>query len=201
MKWSPGCGCCGGGGCFTNCPTPLGLDVVWSTATVSGCSCSGRLSNNLRQANSNLWFAPTLCRAQWETGWICCSETSPGVYSFSAFVLEASITKGIGWFNLDIVTISGHHSATITDTGSGTGDPCTKNWLLFITTSNQTIDGWTMSGVNYLQKSRPYSASQAEPNCYTSGTHTLTPGTDVDNTGGSGENICALPTNIDLVIP
>lgn len=157
------CSCCN---CWP-CAFPVGIDITWDTTIINGCDCDFHGITQLREANSSRWFedglgsdeeAVTECFARWDFAEICCTE-SYGTYDFAILVywvlLELFSNRAA-----EITFFTGRQTASIS--GGGTGDPCTKNWTLFGTAHgtgtppNQTIDGWTMSGIKWATTRVPY---------------------------------------------
>lgn len=174
------CHCCK---CW-DCDFPAGVDVTWAVNVLpDGCDCNFPATTQLRRSNSSRWFEDGLgpdpeafwgCFARWDFTEVCCSESSPGVYDFSVIVYWVIID--LLQKNSDVRIFTGRQTQTITDSGSGTGDPCTKDWTLFRTAyvgssigdspPDETIDGWTSDNIKYAYTKSNYRKNRE--NCPTS---------------------------------
>lgn len=215
MKWSPGCECCDDP-CW-DCDFPIGVDLTWDTTVISSCDCDFPTTGQLRVANSNRWFddglgsddeADTDCFARWDFAEICCSDDDEdGTYDFAVLVywviIDLTVPKAV-----TVRVFSGRQTASIS--GGGTGAPCTKNWDLFVTSHgtgtppNQTIDGWTMSGIKWARTIAPYSHTFSE--CPSSDQLIVAGTLDQDHRPRNGFPIplpiahCATPANLTFKI-
>lgn len=219
MGWfgpSGDCGCCGG--CW-ECSFLAGVDITWDTTTLNSCDCDFPTTGALRQGNSSRWFddglgadddAITECFARWDFAKVCCADNGDGTYDFAVLVYWVIIDL----YNTPARTVkvsvfSGRQIGTIT--GSGTGDPCTKDWTLFRTSHgtgappNETIDGWTMGSIKWARVIIPHDHSYSSCPSAAS-TQNIVGGTqDVQYRPSGGFPVplpiayCTLPTNLDVV--
>lgn len=206
------CSCCG---CWP-CDFPLGVDITWDTTIIDGCDCDFHGTTELREGNASRWFNDGLgsdpdavladCFARWDFAEVCCTEVY-GNYDFAVLVyfvlVELYSTKAV-----EITVFSGRQTASIS--GGGTGDPCTKDWLLFQTSHgtgtppSQTIDGWTMSGIKWATTRAPYQV--AFGTCPTADENIARGTITQDHRPRNGFPIplpithCSTPLNVDLII-
>ena len=199
MKWSPGCDCCD---LCWECDFPLRLDITWVDALttpstpaegrpkICDCALPDALLNNTNKTDGGL----STCYTKWEFSDACCN----GSNEFEAVYWKIELWTDTGPINYRASIQHKRHWADIT--GGSCSNPCDKDWELFGSISDQTVDGCTLTNQRNLIATSDYDAA-ANFTCPASGANSLLGGGVSVGGNNPGMDHCVFPTSINMQMP